>query len=748
MLDMDDPDGFDGEGRSIMLRFVFDDRHSCDVTRPYMELLRDAVRKAGCSVSNIEDGTGVQPEDVIVTNEVLVAIRYMLAGYRRHAVWIQGLVPEESYLRHGSRTRRRILSQIEKYVIKRAQLLLFVSPEMLSHYERKYKLSLREKSFIIPCFCETEPFLPAISAKKEKGSFAYIGSLSAWQCFPQIAAFYTEIERRAKCPTKLTVVTEDTERAAAILSQTGAVHYEILCRHGKELLDVLSHIRYGFVLRADSLVNRVATPTKISVYAACGLIPIYSPVLADFCRHAAPLAYGIPVSLPVGETNLATVLHNMEEEEPAPDVRGFFLFQNYYHTAAYRDTLSDMLRNRFGPVSQKRRVLIAVGNLRTGGIANALYALLSEIHTLYDITLIAADGEAKQDRIPSDVAVFPADGLLRSTETPLCRIRSLSLPARLFRIFGAGFAKIFGKRIPFIFLCRRVKKRLPDFDAAVSFSQPSSPRSFCNISCELALFGCRAQRRIAFVHCDFGKYGANTAGNRRLYRRFDKICAVSEGTAAVFLCHLPQLGTRLCVVPNLIDGERILSLAASKEICFPDARRPVILSVARLSPEKGHLRCIPLMRRLCDAGFVFEWHIVGGGPCKGALAAAIQQNGLSDTVFLHGETGNPYRYMAQADFLFHPSFHEAAPLVFSEAALLSLPVLATDTCSAGELLGENGVLCGTGDESLYHALARFLSEKTYERIRCLSNPTVYRSQLAAQAEASINAFRGAVEGTL
>ena len=746
MSDFDDSDGIDRKGSPMMPRFVFDDRHACDVTEAYMHLLAEAVRQAGYPAVDAGEAAPSR-RDVMVTDEVLVALRYRLLGYRRHVVWIQGLVPEESYMRHRSRLRRFVLSRIEKYVLRRAELLLFVSQEMLLHYERKYRLPLGSKSFVMPCFCEREPYIPAQNAKKDKGSFAYIGSLAAWQCFSQTAAFYAEIERRAKYPTKFIVLTEDTQRAAAILAESGAVRYEVKCLRGEVLARALLPIRYGFVLREEDPVNRVATPTKLSVYAACGIVPIYSPVLADFSLRAARKGYGIPVSLPAKEEDIETVLRDMEKTQPEA-ASGRFLFDDYYYADGYRDRLAELLRERFAEAPKKRRVLITVGHLRTGGIANALYALLAEIHTLYDITLIAADGRVERDRIPSDVSVFPSDELLRATETPRCRLRELSLPAKLFRITGAAFAKLFGKRIPFSFLCRRIKRRLPDFDAAVSFSQPSPVRSFCNISCELALFGCRAARRIAFLHCDFEKYGANTAGNRRLYRKFDRVCAVSEGAAASFLRCMPQMRERLAVVPNILDGRRILSLAASGEDCFPNARHPIILSVARLSPEKGHLRCIPLMRRLREAGFLFEWHIVGTGPCERAIADAISKNHLSDTVFLHGETKNPYRYMAQADFLFHPSFHEAAPLVFSEAVLLSLPVLATETSSAGELLGENGILCTAGDDALYHALEKFLSQRSYERL-CRAEETEMRlSRLAGRTEASVRAFRMAVEGAL
>ncbi len=727
-------------------RFWIDDRCACDVTESYMDVIKAAVNLAGFSFSETGEKEKICRDDIVVVNEVLVAVRYLLAGYRRVVVWFQGIVPEESYLRHRCRLRRLILSHIEKYVLSRATLALFVSPEMLAHYEEKYRLALKEKSFIMPCFCKTKVNEEALCAEKSRGGFAYVGSLAKWQCFAQTATFYAAIERRAAYGTKLFVFTEDIEQARKILSRSGAVNYEISCKRGEELVQALAGIRYGFVLRDDDKVNRVATPTKLSVYAACGLIPIYSPVLSDFFRHAAPISYGIPVPLPAGESEMASVLDDMSlEPDPLVESACRRLFSDYYHAQAYRDMLAEKLKEVFGTAPEKPSLLITIGNTQTGGIPNALYALLREIHVFYRVTLLAADGGIRKEILPEDIAILEPDALLRATETPLWRIWTLPLSARLFRIFGAAFAKCFGKRLPFVWLSLRQRKRLPVFDAAVAFSQPTSDKSFCNISCELALFGCRAVRKIAFVHCDFKKYGANSAVNRRLYQRFDQICAVSEASAAAFLSCVPKASGRLSVVPNILDARRILFLSSVNMPCFLGAHRPIILSVGRLSPEKGQERCIPLMRRLWDEGFVFEWHIVGDGPCREAIARSIRENGLSDVVFLHAQTDNPYPYMAQADFLFHPSFHEGAPLVLSEAILLSLPVLSTDTCSARELVGDRGIVCGVTDAELYDALKTFLSEKSYAHFRRLSREESI-SLCEGRAGIAVHAFRASVEG--
>lgn len=725
-------------------RFLFDDRHPSAVTETYMRIIREAVCEAGFFAQDRRLCKRPSRNDYIVTNEALVTVRYLLSGYRRHVVWMQGIVPEESYLRRHSRLRRAVLSFVERLVLKRADLLLLVSSEMLIHYETKYGLSLAGKSFIMPCFSETKPYAGAFAAKEE-GTFAYVGSLSAWQCFADTAALYAEIERHAPCRTKFFVFTADTAGAGRLLTQSGAKNYEISHRGGDALLDALSSVRYGFVLRRGDSVNRIATPTKLSVYAACGLSPIYSPVLADFARRAVSLDYGIQVKLPFDLHDVSAVLRDMETAWDSRRMRDIScrLFADDYHAAGYRQTLGRRFLRLAGNPPAKRRILFIVGNTRTGGIPNAMYALLWEIHGLYDISLLAADGGADRERLPADISVLAPDDILRATETPLAGIGALSFPARIFRIFGAAFAKLFGKTVPFRLaaLCRR--GMLGEYDVAVSYTHPTEARSFCGIACELALFGCRASRRLAFIHCDFAAYGGNTAANRRLLRRFDRICAVSEGVAERFLSVLPREEETLSVVRNVIDAKRIFALAAEPVTDFPSDGRTKILSVCRLSPEKGLLRCIPIMRRLRDEGFAFSWHIVGDGPCRHAIESAAAELGLAGTVVLHGEKKNPYAYMARSDFLLLPSYHEAAPLVLEEACYLGLPILATDTASVGELTGGRAVVCGTDDAALAGALRQFLSEKIYEKLRCATDRASLLRLNAERTAASVRAFREA-----
>ena len=79
---------------------------------------------------------------------------------------------------------------------------------------------------------------------------------------------------------------------------------------------------------------------------------------------------------------------------------------------------------------------------------------------------------------------------------------------------------------------------------------------------------------------------------------------------------------------------------------------------------------------------------------------------MQENIILHGQQTNPYRFMKNANFFLLPSFHEAAPVVYFEAAAINLPVLTTNTMSAVELVEKRlcGTVCENSDEAIYNML--------------------------------------------
>ena len=195
-------------------------------------------------------------------------------------------MPEEALLMGYKKYRYYAHSFIEKIVLRKAKFIFMVSDEMLKHYIRKYKLNIGYKTYIMPCFNENkiDKLSFSNSEKYLKNRFLYAGSLQEWQCFNETIEVYKKVEEKIN-NAELVVFTKDKTKAKKIIDSYHIKNYLIDYAPANKLGEKIRNAKFGFVLRKDIEVNRVATPTKISNYIAHGIIPIYSPCLCSFDNY-------------------------------------------------------------------------------------------------------------------------------------------------------------------------------------------------------------------------------------------------------------------------------------------------------------------------------------------------------------------------------------------------------------------------------------------------------------------------------
>lgn len=257
------------------------------VTSLYLETIFNACAKAHKKCCyGIKEGTAKR-KDVLIFDECKVALKYSMKGYSNYIIWIQGIVPEEAVMMGYSKWRYYVHSAIERLVLRKCKFVIFCSEEMKRHYEVKYKMNFHGNSFVMPCFNETQidekSFLN--EKKYKENNFVYIGGLQPWQCFNETAYVYKKIEEKMGGKTKLYIYTADQIGAKAIVESLKIQNYFIGYKEKDELGECLRNMKYGFVLRKNVEVNRVATPTKLSNYISHGIIPIYSDCLKSFDEY-------------------------------------------------------------------------------------------------------------------------------------------------------------------------------------------------------------------------------------------------------------------------------------------------------------------------------------------------------------------------------------------------------------------------------------------------------------------------------
>lgn len=359
-----------------------------------------------------------------------------------------------------------------------------------------------------------------------------------------------------------------------------------------------------------------------------------------------------------------------------------------------------------------KSVLIVINNMNIGGIQKSLLELLKALSKREDfsVSLFCCKGKgAFFDKIPETIEILPLNKWAEVAESSVAQAKKLGFRYYLFRIMASLWSKLFSKKIPAKILCKKIKI-VGEYDVAISYSQPINEKAFCTLTNEIVLNSCKAKKKITFVHCDFEKYGGNTPVNRALYKNFDAIATVSDSVGEVLSKCIPEAKDKIQTVYNFCDADEIKTLSKEENIKYS---KKTLITVARLSEEKGILRCVPIVSRLKEQGIDFAWHIVGGGALAPAIQSAIKEYRLEETIILEGEQINPYKYMKNAHYFFLPSLHEAAPMVFDEAIALNLPILTTKTLSATELVEKRraGKVCENSENGIYAMLYSALTEE-------------------------------------
>ena len=184
-------------------------------------------------------------------------------------------------------------------------------------------------------------------------------------------------------------------------------------------------------------------------------------------------------------------------------------------------------------------------------------------------------------------------------------------------------------------------------------------------------------------------------------------------------------GDRVHVIPPGVNGSLFCGVRGDP---LPELRRPRVLFVGRLAPQKNPLTLVRAARLIDERA---EIVIVGDGPERPIIEQEIASAGLSGRVHLTGFV--PHHeipaYLSHADVFALPSLYEELGSVLLEAMRAGLPIVASDTGGIPEIVEDDrsGSLVPPNDTaSLAGAINRLL--RNPEVAQRLSNEGRRRSK--------------------
>src|SRR5262245_25614198 len=200
--------------------------------------------------------------------------------------------------------------------------------------------------------------------------------------------------------------------------------------------------------------------------------------------------------------------------------------------------------------------------------------------------------------------------------------------------------------------------------------------------------------------------------DRALYALATAVIATSDAVTRRFR----RAAGKVRLVPNGIDLARFTPRASSPALRAAlgvPPSSPLVLSIGRFVPEKGHRHLLDAAARIERTKPGVHWVLVGAGELETPLREQARALGLESRVRFTGWRDDVPDVLAVADVFVLPSENEGFGRVVVEAMAMARPVVATAVGGVPEIVrdGETGVLVPVSDpQALGDALRALLDD--------------------------------------
>ena len=190
--------------------------------------------------------------------------------------------------------------------------------------------------------------------------------------------------------------------------------------------------------------------------------------------------------------------------------------------------------------------------------------------------------------------------------------------------------------------------------------------------------------------------------NRVTWRMQDRVIAVSEGVAISIGKHLPD-SVPVSVVRNGIPELPFTAKSYDAPSRFRSsvglATAPVVGTIAVFRAQKRLDLWLQAAKEIANDVPEARFVIVGDGPSRGELEAAVAAANLQDRVLMPGLQSNIVDWLSCMDVFMMTSEFEGLPLALLEAMMTGTPVVGTAVGGIPEVIedGDNGFLVPFGE---------------------------------------------------
>ena len=164
-----------------------------------------------------------------------------------------------------------------------------------------------------------------------------------------------------------------------------------------------------------------------------------------------------------------------------------------------------------------------------------------------------------------------------------------------------------------------------------------------------------------------------------------------------------------------------------------------ILTVGRLTKEKGCDILPEIVSNIINKGFNIRWYVIGDGEEKERLSKSISENNLEDRLFLLGTKNNPYPFFKDCDIYVQPSRHEGYCITLGEAKRFNKPIITTNFVGAFEQIDNNetGLIVNFNKQEIINSIIEIIKDKEL-RLYMINNLKKFKYECSYEMEKIYN----------
>ena len=378
-----------------------------------------------------------------------------------------------------------------------------------------------------------------------------------------------------------------------------------------------------------------------------------------------------------------------------------------------------------------KNILFVMPSLGSGGAEKSLVNLLNLIdYEKYAVDLLLFKREGLfLSQIPKEVRLLqPTDSLQYAYKIDRGMFSSVSgIKAGILRGTSTFICKCLYKENArqqrwIKFYKRYLSNLEEEYDIAIGFLEGDA--SYYVID------KVNAKKKILWIHNDFNeiKKYEDAQIYEKYFQNADSVVSISDKCVQILKQNYPAMVNKFYCLPNLTSGSLLKKMSEELEVSEFEKNQFNVLSIGRLTRQKGYDFAIDAMKILKEKYSDIHWWIIGAGELEDQLKKQVKDNELDEYITFLGLRANPYPYIRSCDLLVQPSRWEGKSVVLDEAKILAKPILATNYSTIKDQLKDKkeglitdispnaiaeGIIELRENPQLYNSIQCYLEEHEY-----------------------------------